>query len=202
MQLARLIGVSRTPVNNALQILAKEGYLDFVPNKGYIVRQLNGEEVEALGEMRTILEIGTVAKAIRRMTGEKLSRVEDAMIACEQAASRACDRAFYLLDIRFHASIMAMAENHLLVSHYLEICRRAALGFQEYPLPARPDGKTVSEHNELFQAVRSRDVEGAKELIARHRVGQSEMPVPALFLIFGGHRVSGNARQAVEYQAG
>ena len=46
IDLAKQLGVSRTPVNNALSILAQEGYLDFVPNQGYSVHKLTRKEAE------------------------------------------------------------------------------------------------------------------------------------------------------------
>ena len=76
VDLAKQLGVSRTPVNNALSILAKEGYLDFVPNQGYSVHKLTEREAEGLYEVREILELGTIAKAIRMMDDKKLADFE------------------------------------------------------------------------------------------------------------------------------
>ncbi|KAB2840081.1 GntR family transcriptional regulator, partial [bacterium] len=58
IDLAKQLGVSRTPVNNALSILAQEGYLDFVPNQGYSVHKLTRKEAENLYEFREVLEVG------------------------------------------------------------------------------------------------------------------------------------------------
>ena len=55
--LAKELNVSRTPVNNALSILAKEGYLDFVPNQGYSVHKLTLEEAKGLYEIKLIFEL-------------------------------------------------------------------------------------------------------------------------------------------------
>ena len=72
IDLAKQLGVSRTPVNNALSILAQEGYLDFVPNQGYSVHKLTLKEAENLFEIREILEVGFLGKAVRNMTDKKI----------------------------------------------------------------------------------------------------------------------------------
>lgn len=68
IDLAERLGVSRTPVNSALTILAKEGFLDFTPNQGYTVHQITREEADALYEIREILELGALEKVIGNLT--------------------------------------------------------------------------------------------------------------------------------------
>ena len=182
-QLAERIGVSRTPVNNALHILAREGYLDFVPNAGYSVRRLTADEAKELHEIRLILEIGSIGKAIRRITDDKLLRVQQAKTACEQAIGQADSQKLYLLDTNFHAGLVAMADNPQLVRHYLEICRKAVLGLSTDSLPEERFWQICWEHEALFEAVRLRDVDGAKDLIYRHSVTPGRpcwLPTPVL----------------------
>ncbi len=169
-QLAEQIGVSRTTVNNALYILAKEGYLDFVPNQGYSVRSLNKKEIEDLQEIRLILEIGTVGKAIHRMTDESFLQFEKAKTAYEYAIVWGDYQKLYLLDAEFHASLIAMAGNYWLVQHYLEICRKAVVCLRSDALPAQRVWQIAREHNTLFEAVRIRDVDTVKDMIRKHTV--------------------------------
>src|SRR4030042_854074 len=72
VDLAARLGVSRTPVNNALSILANEGFLDFVPNRGYTVHQITPEEGNALYQIREIIELGAVGLALRKVNSHKL----------------------------------------------------------------------------------------------------------------------------------
>ena len=167
-QLAERIGVSRTPVNNALHILAREGYLDFVPNAGYSVRWPTGKETKEFKEIRLILEIGSIGKAIHRITDNKLLRVQQAKTAYEKASGQADNRKLYLLDANFHASLVAMADNQQLVHYYLEICRKAVLSLQVASSPEACFWRICREHDALYQAVRLRDVDEAREMIRRH----------------------------------
>lgn len=168
MDLAKQLGVSRTPVNNALSILAKEGYLDFVPYQGYSVHRLTRDEAEALYEVREILEVGTIGKAIRLMTEEKLAHLADTKLEYEQAITDRVHRHLFVLDTEFHASIMAMIGNAYLVERYREICRRVFLRFRIEDLRMKRIKEIVREHEELFKAISIRDVDRAKELIKSH----------------------------------
>jgi DNA-binding GntR family transcriptional regulator len=168
VDLARQLGVSRTPVNNALSILAKEGYLDFVPNQGYAVHKLTREETESLFEIREILEMGAIGKAIRNLTQEKQAMLENKKRAYENAISDRVLRRLFMLDAEFHAHIISMTGNAQLVHWYRDLCQRIFLRFRTEDLRLDRQREIVQEHDTLFQAVRIRDVEWAKDLIRNH----------------------------------
>lgn len=168
IDLANQLGVSRTPVNNALSILAKEGYLDFVPNQGYSVHRLTEEEAEKLYEVREILEMGAVGKAITLMTPGKLQRFEKCKHDIEQSISGWVDRKFFILDTEFHANLVDMCENEYLTERYREICQKIFLRFRVEDLKVERLKEIVKEHDALFEAVCNRDVEKTKELVRRH----------------------------------
>ena len=170
VDLAKQLGVSRTPVNNALSILAKEGYLDFVPNQGYSVHKLTKEEAESLYEIREILELGTIGKAMRKITEEKLAILEKKKCDYENSISDRVHRKLFILDAEYHASIIGMMDNPFLVNRYQDICQRIFLRFRTEDLRLDRQREIVKEHDTLFQAVRMRDVEWAKELIRNHNI--------------------------------
>ena len=168
VDLANQLGVSRTPVNNALSILAKEGYLDFVPNQGYSVHKLTKNEAESLYEIREILEVGTIGKAIRKLTDDKLAVLGNKLQEYEDAISDRVHRKLFILDAEYHAFIIGMIGNTILVNRYRDLCQRIFLRFRTEDLRLDRQREIVKEHNTLFQAVRIRDVEWAKELIRNH----------------------------------
>ncbi|MCP4748523.1 MAG: GntR family transcriptional regulator [Desulfobacteraceae bacterium] len=129
VDLAKQLGVSRTPVNNALSILAKEGYLDFVPNQGYTVHKLTIEEAVSLYEIKEILEAGAIGKAIRKISPEKLALLESKKIEYEKSISGCVLRKLFILDADYHACTIEMIENHYLVNRYKDICQRIFLRF-------------------------------------------------------------------------
>jgi DNA-binding GntR family transcriptional regulator len=168
VDLAKQLGVSRTPVNNALSILAKEGYLDFVPNQGYTVHKLTLEEAESLYEIREILEIGTIGKSIRNLTPEKMKIIENRRGDYVEAISDRAFRRLFVLDAEFHAAIMSTLSNLYLVERYRDICQRIFLRIRTDDLRMDRQKEIVKEHDALFEAIRSHDVEYAKELIRTH----------------------------------
>ena len=168
VDLADQLGVSRTPVNNALSILAKEGYLDFIPNQGYTVHKITREEAVALYEIREILEIGTISKAIRGMTPEMIDRFKSKKEAYEMAITDRVQRGLFVLDTDFHAAVIEMIGNTLLVDRYRDLCKRIFLRFRVETLSIDRIHEIVNEHDELFEAICIRDVDLAKDLIKRH----------------------------------
>lgn len=168
MDLAKQLGVSRTPVNSALSILAKEGYLDFTPNQGYTVHKLTKEEAEGLYEIREILELGTIGKAVRRITPEKIERFKKAKQDYEKSITDRVHRGLFVLDTDFHAAVIEMVDNPYLVTRYRDLCQRIFLRFRIDALRMDRVHDIVKEHNELFEAVCIRDVDMAKNLIVKH----------------------------------
>ena len=174
VDLAEQLGVSRTPVNNALSILANEGYLDFVPNQGYSVHRLTQKEAEELYEVREILEMGTIGKAIRQMTDEKLNAFEQRKLDYEKSVSGRVQRKLFILDAEFHAAIIKMIGNGFLVDRYRDVCQKIFLRFRTEDLRIERINDIVQEHQALFEAVRIKDVDRAKELIKKHNKNAKE----------------------------
>jgi len=168
VDLANRLGVSRTPVNNALSILAYEGFLDFVPNQGYTVHQITEEEAESLYEIREIIELGSIAKAIRKMTPEKLVRLEQTKISYEKAVADQVSRGRFVLDQEFHACHVQLSENLYLAEYFREVYQRIFLRHRIEGLRADRAQAVVKEHNEIFDAIKFKDIEGAKESIKAH----------------------------------
>jgi DNA-binding GntR family transcriptional regulator len=174
VDLAEQLGVSRTPVNNALSILAKEGYLDFVPNQGYSVHRLTLEEAEALYEIREILEVGTIGKAIRHMGAKELDRLKQRKQDYENAGTGRVHRKLFILDTEFHAGMIEMTANTILAGRYRDICQKIFLQFRTEDLRIERIQDIVEEHDQIYDAVRIKDVARSKELLKTHNANARE----------------------------
>ncbi|MBF0303545.1 MAG: GntR family transcriptional regulator [Desulfamplus sp.] len=168
VDLAKQLNVSRTPVNNALSILAKEGFLDFVPNQGYWVRKLTKQEAESLYEIREILETGIIGKAIRNLNDEKITKLEQCKNNYEQAVNDHVSRNLFVLDMEFHGCIVDFIENKFLSAQYREICHKIFLRFRTEKLLIQRINDIVKEHKELFETIKIKDVGRTLELIKNH----------------------------------
>ena len=166
--LASRLGVSRTPVNTALSILASEGFLDFVPNHGYTVHQILPKEAVSLYEMREILEIGAIEKVIKALTPEHVARLEQQRLLYEAAIADNLTRERFILDQEFHVSILEIAGNKYLPNYFREVYQRIFLRHRVESLRPGRAISVVEEHRQLLKAIIEKDGTRAKELIAGH----------------------------------
>lgn len=168
IDLAERLGVSRTPVNNALSLLAREGFLDFTPNQGYTVHQITKEEADQLYEVRKILELGAIEKVIENLTPQKMKELERRERLFKQAVDEKQSRGRFTLDQEFHGYIVEMSGNHYLAEYFREVYQRIFLRHRVRPLRGERVEQVPAEHSELLHAIRNRDTEKAKEVISRH----------------------------------
>ncbi|MGW8192660.1 MAG: GntR family transcriptional regulator [Desulforhopalus sp.] len=181
IDLAKQLNVSRTPVNNALSILAQQGYLDFVPNQGYSVHKLTQKEAENHYSIREVLEVGFVGQAIRNMPDKGLQALKKRKTAYEKVINGHVTRKFFILDTDFHAGILEMVENDTLTAQYRDICQKIFLRFRTEDLRLNRIKEIAKEHHEIFEAIRLKDVEQAKELLKSHHKSSQKNLFPVIF---------------------
>ena len=166
--LGKRLGVSRTPVNNALYMLAKDGFLDFIPNQGYTVHKITREEADSLYDIRKILALGAVGDALRNMTSEKLEILRRTKQDYEDAVADEVTRGRFVLDQEYHACLVDMSGNMYLAGYFRDVYQRIFLRHRMEGLRAERAKAVLQEHDAIFEAVEMRDVERAKSLISNH----------------------------------
>jgi DNA-binding GntR family transcriptional regulator len=167
--LADQIGVSPTPVREAMLDLVKEGLVETVRNKGFRVTELSESELDELTEIRAMLEVPTVRRIAA--AGIDPTTMEDLRALAEQieTAAKSGDLvAHNKADIEFHLKFLASAGNTSLV----EIVRTLRVRSRLYGMAALAERgeltPTSHEHAELLDLVQSRDAAGAERLMRRH----------------------------------
>ena len=169
VDLAKRIGVSRTPVNNALSILASEGFLDFIPHQGYTVHELTQDEANALYQVREIIELGAIESVLRNLTPERLQLLKKQKERLtEKLNSDHVTRKNFILDLEFHVCYVQMAGNPYLTSCFREVYQRIFLRHRLEGLSIARNKQVALEHNEIFKAISLKDMRRARELIKRH----------------------------------
>lgn len=167
--LAERFGVSATPVREAMLDLAKEGLVEVVPNKGFRVVRLSAAELDALTEIRLLLEVPVVRRLAEvGVPSADLDALRPLAAAIEDAARRRDFIAHVTFDLDFHLGLLALAGNPRLV----EIVRSLRQGSRLYGLRALPHESAAvasfHEHAELLDLVAARDAGGAEALMRRH----------------------------------
>ncbi|GER23292.1 GntR family transcriptional regulator [Zafaria cholistanensis] len=167
-ELARWLGVSKTPVREALKILSSSGLVTFVPYKGASVREVDRDFIESVYDVRILLEPEAVRRSTLRGNQAGLNR---AAILLDDArrAGEADDRArLSLLNRDFHAALYANCDNDLLVDIIGNLRDRSALvsvaGWEAAPTW----GVEWAEHHEILDAALAGDGDKAAHLLEEH----------------------------------
>lgn len=167
-ELADAVGVSRTPVREALLRLEVEGLIKLYPKKGALVLAVSAQETRDVVETRLLVEEFAVRKAVpapARLV-ERLER----LLAEQQRHARACDlAAFAVSDRCFHAEIVRHAGNEILSRLYDQL-RDRQLRMGVAVMQAHPERvtKNVTEHAEILERIKAGDADGAAACVRGH----------------------------------
>lgn len=169
--LAERAGVSRTPVREALQRLASEGVVEFVPNRGAQVAVFSQKDLQELFDVRAVLEGFAARLAARNATDEDLSRLEklaDEMDALAAAPSqRKLDR-IAELNNDFHHLIVETADNRLLAQQVAGLVKVPLVHRTFHNYDAEGLARSMAHHRELLTALRHGDVNWAGTVMRSH----------------------------------
>lgn len=164
--LAQELGVSRTPVREALQRLAQEGLVELLPGKGARVRVLSAEEVREVYDVRALLEGEAAAWAAENATEVELHRLERLLQALDALPKEAYAQQMQV-DLDFHTALVGAAHNKTLARIYADLRSSLTLvrSFQQ-TLSQHP--KTRQQHQSILLALKSRNPTKAAEAARAH----------------------------------
>jgi DNA-binding GntR family transcriptional regulator len=165
-ELSARLGVSRTPIREAIRELATEGLVDFDSFRSATVHQPTLEETREVYEMRLTLDPLAVRKAIARITEQEV----DAAEAVHQAMLGTDDAGAWVEGNReFHRILLAAARSPLLI-RTIDGLRDASALQVAVSLKAETSqiGHANEEHQQILDAFRARDADAAVELTKRH----------------------------------
>jgi DNA-binding GntR family transcriptional regulator len=168
-QLSERLGVSRTPIREALTRLVQEGYVSFLPNRGFTCKEIRMQEAEELYELREALEAFAVEKAIATLTDKALRQLREKMTAYGRDVQNRFTRERLVYDQDVHLQIAQLTGNETLrntLSHVFEriVLKRRTDGLYD---PARGIA-AHQEHLRLLEAMERRDAAGAVAILRSH----------------------------------
>lgn len=170
-EVADAVGVSRTPVREALLVLAAEGLVELVPRRGARVPVVTGREITELMELRTLLEVhaADVVLARRRAPVAAMAAVLDQQRALAGEDPRASGRRFIELDRDFHQVLVDAAGNALVSRTYAGLrARQVLVGVEALLRSVDRQERVCTEHGEIVGALGAGDRPAAQEAIERH----------------------------------
>ncbi|MFF8290075.1 GntR family transcriptional regulator [Streptomyces sp. NPDC016309] len=166
------LGVSATPVREAMQQLAVEGAVEVVPNRGFRVSERSPRELAELAEVRALLEVPVMLRLARTVPAARWRELRPLAEATSAAAARG-DRAHYAeSDRAFHRAVLSLAGNQQLVALAEDLHRRSQWPLVSGPATRRADlVADAAEHSALLDALVAQDLAVVQSLVREHFTG-------------------------------
>jgi len=168
-KLAEDLGISRTPLINALKFLEKEKLVQSIPRRGFFMRTFTQKEMISIFELREVLEGLAARKAAQKITDNQIVQLGkffkqfagDKDIDDIRAYARE-DRRFhkFLLDIGAKEFLKSILETYNIISYSYQVV--APEGLVRHPRD------TIREHQAMIEAIANRDTEAAENLMRQH----------------------------------
>ena len=169
IHLADQLGVSRTPIREAIRMLELEGLVKMVPRKGAQVARISREDLQDVLEVRKALDTLAVKLACERITTDEIVRLKEAEDEFERTLTLGDTTEIAEADVAFHDVIQAASKNKRLKSMISNLAERIYRYRFEYIKQQSDGGKTLTEeHREIIRCIEEKDVEAAVKAIELH----------------------------------
>jgi len=167
-QLAKTLGVSRTPMREALKTLASEGLIDLQAARGAVVKRFSQKDVRDMLDVLAVLESFAARLACKEASDDQIAELRDLhdrMVAFFKAKNRL---EYYKLNQDFHSGVLRLSGNAALQGAHLAIQSRLKriryIGNSE----PRKWKDAMSEHDEMIRRLEKRDGDGLAAILAQH----------------------------------
>jgi DNA-binding GntR family transcriptional regulator len=167
-ELAELLKVSRTPLREALKMLAAEGLVELLPNRGAVVAQMSAQDVADTFEVIAGLEGQSGELAAQRITESELAEIRALHYEMMAAWTRRDLPTYYRLNAQIHTQINAAARNPVLAQTWRTVnARLQALRFRSNFDEAKWK-RAVKEHERMVELLAARDAVALRALLVEH----------------------------------
>src|SRR5919204_1860060 len=173
-RLAQDLGISRTPVREAMAQLEREGFVRSVPRRGvYVVRKTKQEVIELITAWAA-LESMAARLITQNASDEEIARLRAMFATFENGTLHAKLDEYSEVNIEFHQTIIRMSHNHVLVDlaenlfTHMRMIRRKTIGEKD-----RAD-RSIRDHMNIIEALEARQTDRAEDLVRDHALGLAE----------------------------
>jgi len=179
-RLAESMGVSRTPVREALLELSREGMITFMPGRGVKVQKITEEQVRDVYEIRKIIEGYVIKKIIRQLTSSDLTKIRDIIAKQEKMSERKDRLAFIKVDREMHFYLSAKLGNRQMDTVLLNLRDQIQrMGIKAVEGDARAL-QVIGEHYEILSALERKNEKEAYDKMMLHLCNSEEKLVSSI----------------------
>ena len=166
--LTEQFGVSRTPLREALKVLAAEGLLELIPNRGAVITRQSPDELDEVFGVLAVLEGLAGELAAKAASDEDLARISEMTRQLRQSFDNADRPEYFRINQAIHRAILEAASNDTLArSHELLAYRAQRARYQANLTPERWR-VAVEEHEAIAEALEARDADRCSALMRSH----------------------------------
>lgn len=166
--LALRMGTSRGPIREAIRMLTGIGLVVAVPNRGVFVRQISVREMLEIYELRALLFGFAAQQAAEHLTDEDRAEFEQLLQGMDAACEAADGHRYYVLNLRFHALLMAQCQNQRAQQAYEDYAKELHLYRRRYFNATLNMRRSNTEHRRIFEAIAKGATDRASKLAREH----------------------------------
>lgn len=169
--LATQLGVSATPVREAMLDLVRDGMVDVAPNTGFRITEVTAVELDHIAEVRLLLEVpimGEIAAAVSSERDEKIEQLRPLVDSMIDAAERQDLVKYMSADTAFHTRFLALHGNQVVVTIVQRLRDQSRLDGLKSVAAAGNLGESTREHYAMIDAALSHDQPAMEKVMRRH----------------------------------
>lgn len=170
-KISQELNVSKTPVREALKALEAEGWVEYVPYKGILVKQMSLDDLKDVFRVRKVLEIMVVESVVKKITPPLLQELHNSMQKQEALLknNEPVVSEFIDYDVEFHGILLKVAGSHLLTDLIGQMRDKSkCFGMQAIFSRRSRYEETIAEHRAIYDAVADKDLQSAQKAMAVH----------------------------------
>lgn len=172
LDLSAKLGTSRTPLREALKVLANEGLVRLAPGRGAFVSEMTGPEVDSLFPVLAMLEGRGAAEAIRRITPDEVSSLDEIQQRMERHSTEGRLEAFHADTDQFHQLLLTIAGNPWLTKVTSDLRNFLRLARSQSRFCDGRQLQALAEHRTLMRSIDRRDCDSAEQIMNHHLIAQ------------------------------
>lgn len=167
-QLAQELGISRTPIREAVMELAGVGFLTIIPRKGFRLKRLSLDEIQQLFTFRRVIELAVTKEMMPRLSEEHLAELKDIHNRDRAAVQDMSSRQLVGIDREFHTFLATVTGNQYLISAHETM--RDLIDWVGTKVLKRPERypEAVKEHGAIVEQILQKDLEGTLQSMENH----------------------------------